>query len=136
MESAMKPHWQNIEPSPYALLLEKDEWRNKRNHIVNRDGNKCQKCNNESYINNSELDLYMSFQTTISAKKGNFIQLQDKDERFVRKIDCTSEKFKSTFQKEMNFCFINSSKYLIAVFQLDNTNKKNSPTPTTSSGPK
>jgi len=122
----VKPHWQNIEPSPYALLLKSDEWREKRNHIVNRDENKCQKCNNESYINNSELDLYMSFQTTISAKKGNFILLRGEDERFVRKIDCTTESFKSTFQKGINFCFLNNSKYLIAVFQLDlcNTNKK------------
>lgn len=121
----MKPHWQNIEPSPYALLLESQDWKEKRNHIVNRDGNQCQKCNNNNYISDSELTLHLSLQTRISEGKGNFIIFEEDEEFFARKIECTKEYFKSNFQKQPNLCLLNNSRYLVAVFQVDLSIEKN-----------
>lgn len=114
----MKPQWQNIEPSPYALLLEKDEWKEKRDHIVSRDENKCQKCQNETYLNNIDLKISISLKNTIS-DKGNFLILENfqSNSSIARKLPFNKENFKHQFNGIISFCLINENNHIIAVFQ-------------------
>ena len=121
----MEENWQNIEPSWYAKLLESDEWLEKRNYIVKRDSNVCQRCQNISYLNNEEFTLMLG--KLKKTPKGFFLILETQEQDIPRKIDNSDNliinKAYFSIVTNNNPVEINNHQ-IISIFSIDSTNLK------------
>jgi hypothetical protein len=104
-----------IEPSPYTLLLESDEWVNKRNKIVNRDNNRCSKCFNLSFINEIELNARLA--RCFITKKGVFFNFKD-----IQSSDLITRMYNASIEDiihdNLYFILTTHQNQIIAVFKL------------------
>ena len=83
----MSENKNNIELSKYAKLLDSEEWREKRELIIARDKNKCQKCANKSYLFNNKITVKLAI--CYINNKGVFLEFYDSQniKRFFQKVN-------------------------------------------------
>ena len=104
--------------SKYQLLLEREEWIEKRNSIVTRDKLYCQRCDNESYLLNTKLKIRRINKTWADKSRNNYIKLssfnKSEEEEIVR---LTKEPLRIT-KGYILFALINSDNQVVSLLEL------------------
>lgn len=111
----MSENKNNIELSKYAKLLDSEEWREKRELIIARDKNKCQKCFNNTYVNDAQLTA--KFAICYVNSKGAFLESFDSsnENRLFRKVGNQGGSLKN---KMMYFIHSDELGNIITVFNV------------------
>ena len=96
--------------SRYEELLQREEWKQKRTIIIERDNLECQRCCNSKYIAIKEFKVY-------KLDKNESFEIQIKRNGVMSKVN-SEFKWKPSNDNVVGFCILTKFNSLVAVFEL------------------